>query len=75
MAYSIGTSVAVLMPLSWLFIEVAGLGLAGAFWALVVAEAAKAALLQGRWLRGRWMSIPSVAEGEQPVAEPVLDPV
>lgn len=61
MAYSIGTSVLVLVPLSWLFISELGLGVAGCFWALAVAEGVRAALLLARWLRGRWMRIPSVA--------------
>lgn len=75
MIYSIATSVGVLLPLSWLLIEVAGLGVAGAFWALVVAEVVKAGLLLRRWLRGRWMAIPSVAEGEpEQVGEPQPDP-
>lgn len=61
MLYSIGTSVLVLIPLSWLLIAELGLGVAGAFWALAAAEGVRATLLLGRWLRGRWMAIPSVA--------------
>ncbi|MBX3094293.1 MAG: hypothetical protein KF680_07145 [Cryobacterium sp.] len=63
MAYSIASSVAVLLPLSWLFIDQWGLGIAGIFWALAAAEAVKAALLLGRLIRGRWMRIPPVVEG------------
>lgn len=77
MAYSIGTSVAVLIPVSWLLIQVLGLGLAGAFWGLVAAEAVKAALLVGRWWGGRWTARASVIPSEPasaPVAEPVADP-
>ncbi|MFT3889533.1 MAG: MATE family efflux transporter [Arachnia sp.] len=61
MIYSVASSVVVLVPLSWLLIQVAGLGVAGAFWALSAAEAVKAALLVARWVRGRWMKIPAVA--------------
>ncbi|HRN28716.1 MAG TPA: MATE family efflux transporter [Terrimesophilobacter sp.] len=67
MVYSIVASVAVLVPVSWLLIEVAGLGLVGAFWGLVVAEAVKAGLLTGRWVRGTWMRQPTVAEGADDV--------
>ncbi len=56
MVYSVASSVLVLAPLSWYFVGVAGLGIVGAFWALVAAEAVKAVLLLGRWLRGRWTS-------------------
>ncbi|MFT3877261.1 MAG: MATE family efflux transporter [Propioniciclava sp.] len=52
MVYSVASSALVLVPLSWLLVGVVGLGLAGAFWALVAAEAVKAALLLGRWLAG-----------------------
>lgn len=54
MVYSIVTSVVLLAPASYLFVEVWGLGVAGAFWALVVSEGVKAALLLARWLRGDW---------------------
>lgn len=63
MVYSIVASVAVLLPLSWLLVQVAGLGLAGAWWALIAAEAIKAVLLLSRWIGGRWQRIPSVADG------------
>lgn len=64
MVYSIATSVLVLAPASLLFADTLGLGVAGAFWALVLAEAVKAALLLGRWLRGAWQRLPRVVEGE-----------
>lgn len=64
MVYSIGSSVLVLVPMSILLIQIAGLGLGGMFWALVAAEAVKAALLLGRWLRGPWAQRPSVAEAD-----------
>ncbi len=67
MAYSIGSSLLVLLPASFLFVQVWGLGLAGAFWALVLAEAVKSALLLGRWLRGRWTRIELVASAEDAV--------
>lgn len=73
MVYSIGTSVAVLVPVSWLLIQVFGFGLAGAFWGLVAAEAVKAVLLVGRWLDGRWAARSSVVAAE-PAAEPVSEP-
>lgn len=62
MVYSILASVAVLLPLSWLLVQVAGLGLEGAWWALIAAEAVKAVLLLGRWTGGRWQRIPSIAD-------------
>lgn len=61
MLYSLGTSFALLLPLAYVFIEVAGLGLGGLWASLIVAETVKAALLLGRWLRGVWARIPSVA--------------
>ena len=64
MAYSIGTSVLVLAPASFFFADTLGLGVAGAFWALVIAEAVKSALLLGRWLRGAWQRRPRVIEDE-----------
>ncbi|ALJ21832.1 MATE family efflux transporter [Microbacterium sp. No. 7] len=64
MAYSIATSALVLAPASFLFADTLGLGVAGAFWALVLNEAVKAALLLGRWLRGRWRDRPRVVEGQ-----------
>lgn len=54
MVYSVAASVLVLLPVSWLLIQHTGLGLAGAFWALVAAEAVRAALLLVRWLNGAW---------------------
>ncbi|HMR50626.1 MAG TPA: MATE family efflux transporter [Arachnia sp.] len=65
MAYSIAASAAVLVPVSWLLIEKAGLGLIGAFWGLVAAEAVKAALLTARWLRGRWMAQTAIVPERQ----------
>lgn len=60
MTYSLAASAFVLLPLSWLLVP--SQGLAGAWWALIAAEAVKAALLLERWLRGRWARIPSVTE-------------
>lgn len=60
MLYSLAASFVVLLPLSWLLIPT--MGLAGAWWALIAAEAVKAALLLARWVGGRWSRIPSVAE-------------
>lgn len=57
MAYSVATVLLVLVPLSWLFASQLAGGLAGLFWALVVAEAVRATLLTARWLRGRWAGI------------------
>ncbi|KAB1660030.1 hypothetical protein F8O01_03605 [Pseudoclavibacter chungangensis] len=54
MVISIATSVLVLLPASWLLVGQWGLGVAGVFWALAVAEAVKAALLLVRLLRSRW---------------------
>lgn len=62
MALSIGTTVLVLLPLSWLLVPVAGLGLAGAWWALLAAEAVKAALLALHWRSRAWVPRRSVAE-------------
>lgn len=64
MAYSIGSSVVVLIPLAWLFVSVLGWGLAGAWWALIAAEAVKAGLLLARWLRGGWARIASVVDAD-----------
>lgn len=74
MAYSIATSLLVLAPLSHLFIEVWGLGVAGAFWALTAAEAVKAVLLALRWVGGRWTAIQPVIEPELPAPEPASQP-
>lgn len=60
MILSVAVSALVLVPVSFLFINGLGLGLAGAFWGLVVAEAVKAALLLCVWLRGRWAERPSL---------------
>ncbi|MGB4780260.1 MATE family efflux transporter [Microbacterium sp.] len=68
MAYSIGTSIVVLVPVSFLLVETAGLGVAGVFWGLVLAEAVKAALLFGRWLGGRWMQDARVVDAAVPAA-------
>ena len=62
MAYSIATSVVVLAPASLLFAETLGGGVAGAFWALALAEAVKAVLLGWRWWRGRWAELPRVVD-------------
>lgn len=70
MVYSIATSVVVLAPASFFFADTLGGGVAGAFWALVLAEAIKAALLLGRWLRGAWMSRPRVVDSELEPAVP-----
>lgn len=56
MVFSVASSVAVLVPLSWVFVGVLDWGLAGAWWALILAEALKASLLLTRWLRGDWAS-------------------
>lgn len=72
MAYSVVSSVAVLLPLSWLLIQRTELGLAGAFWALVGAESTKAVLLTVRWL-GRGWQLPLACAGnttEQVVQTP-----
>lgn len=66
MAYAIAATFAVLLPLAWLLVGPAGWGLAGLWWALIAAEAVKAALLLGRWWRGRWASLPGVAEARSP---------
>lgn len=63
-AYSIGSTVLVLLPASWLLVAVAGYGLAGAWWALIAAEAVKAALLLARWLRGSWTRLAGVPDGD-----------
>lgn len=63
MAYSIASSVLVLLPLSWLFVHQLEMGLVGVFWALVAAEAVKPGLLTWRWLSGAWLrTAPVVAE-------------
>ncbi len=62
MGISLVASLAVLLPLSWLFIQKMSLGVAGVFWALVVAEAVKAALLLIRLLGKTWMTRKPVAE-------------
>ena len=66
MLYSVATSVVILAPTSWAMIVWLDLGLAGAFWALVIAEGIKAVLLLGRWLRGSW-----IAEATERHPEPV----
>lgn len=70
MVYSIVASVVVLVPVSWLLIETVGMGLAGAFWALVAAEAVKAGFLSARWLRGAWMRRAPVADDVGLVSAP-----
>lgn len=72
MVYSIATSLLVLAPLSYLFVEVWKLGVAGAFWALAVAEAVKAVLLAMRWIRGRWTAIAPVVEQQSVTTESAL---
>ncbi|MGC3953000.1 MAG: MATE family efflux transporter [Propionicimonas sp.] len=77
MVYSVGTSVAVLVPVSWLLIQVLGLGLSGAFWGLVAAEAVKAALLTHRWWGARWAARANLVSAEPDAAsrtQPVADP-
>ncbi|SDR83529.1 Na+-driven multidrug efflux pump [Paraoerskovia marina] len=58
MAYSLGATFVVLLPVSWLLIDGLGLGLAGAWWALIAAEACKAGALGLRWMRGQWADRP-----------------
>lgn len=65
MAFSIGSTMLVLLPLSWLLVPVAGLGLAGAWWALIAAEAVKAVLLAARWRSRAWVPRHSIPEQEQ----------
>lgn len=62
MIYSLIASIAIIVPLAWLFMGVMDLGLAGAFWALVAGEAVKAGLLVWRWRSKAWMSIPRLVE-------------
>ncbi len=69
MAMSLIASIAVLLPVSWLFIQQWGMGIAGIFWALVIAEAVKAALLLGRLLGRRWLQHATVTET---ASEPAL---
>jgi Na+-driven multidrug efflux pump len=61
MAMSIASSVIVLLPLSYLFVSTLELGVAGIFWALVIAEAVKAVLLVARLISGAWRSIEPVS--------------
>lgn len=56
MGMSLFASVAVLLPVSWLFIEQWGMGVSGVFWALAIAEAVKAGLLLVRLLGKRWLA-------------------
>ncbi|MCW3158831.1 MATE family efflux transporter [Micropruina sonneratiae] len=62
MAYSVAASLLALVPASHLLIGVAGLGLAGAFWALTLAEATRGGLLLARWLRRRRQAVPVVED-------------
>jgi len=76
MIYSIATSVVVLAPASYLFVELWGMGVAGAFWALVAAEAVKAVLLLARWERGAWERRERVVDDSDSDADSVVsDPV
>lgn len=56
MGMSLFASVAVLLPVSWLFIQQWGMGVSGVFWALVIAEAVKAGLLLVRLLGEGWLA-------------------
>ena len=53
-------SLLVLAPASYLFVGVLGWGVAGAFWALTLAEGVRAGLLLTRWVRRRWASEPAL---------------
>lgn len=54
MICAIAASIVVLVPSSWLFIDVLEWGFVGSLWALVLAEIVKAGLLLWLWLRGTW---------------------
>lgn len=69
MLYSIAASVAVLLPLAWLFVSRLGMGLPGLFLALAGHEAARAALMVGRWLRASWMRRAPVTSGRPPTRQ------
>lgn len=54
MVISIASTIVVLIPLGWLLVSVAGLGVLGLFLALLGAEIARGVALLVRWLDGSW---------------------
>ena len=66
MAMSLLASIGVLLPVSWLFIQQWGTGVAGLFWALAITEAVKAALLLTRLLGQRWLRRAPIAPARLP---------
>lgn len=64
MVYSLVGSLAVLMPLSWLFISRWDLGLRGAVAALIAAEAVKGGLLLRRLLGAAWGAVEVESDGQ-----------
>ncbi|MDF3128871.1 MATE family efflux transporter [Kiritimatiellaeota bacterium B1221] len=65
MVYSLGSSIGVILPLSWILMRVFHWGLPGAFWALAAGEAVKAGLLMYRWKSKAWTRYHHLVESDK----------